>query len=253
MSQSHSVSTSGTQITGTTDNGSFCSQPNLFQNWVLTPGSRTNNGFVAGEYDFKNGLQLYGSAALYDTVGISNTQLNAYGTGEFYDQSTGQVINQAIRQLTASEIGPSNTHDREQNWNLQTGLRGTMFDGMFNWDMNLNSQKYIVREDFTGYDSTAMNNFFLGKQSGSTTDSNGNSIPIYAMNWQQWWNPITPQQYNQFSVFGTNTSSSWLDQSTIPHQRRPVQFPVGDQRLRGLGGGAGSRAQRLPALARRAR
>ncbi|GGA42872.1 TonB-dependent receptor domain-containing protein [Dyella nitratireducens] len=212
LSHSYSVTTNGTQIAGVTDNGYYCSQPALFQNWVLTPGSRSNNGYVAGEYDFSNGIQVYGSAALYDTVGISNTQLNAYGTGEFYDQSTGQVINQAIRQLTASEIGPSNTHDREQNWNIQAGVRGTMFDSMFNWDLNLNSQQYIVREDYTGYDSNAMNNFFLGKQLGTTKDSNGNTIPIYAMNWQQWWNPITPQQYNQFAVFGTNTSSSWLDQ-----------------------------------------
>ncbi|GLQ94948.1 TonB-dependent receptor plug domain-containing protein [Dyella acidisoli] len=212
LSHSYSVTTSGTQIAGVTDNGYYCSQPTMWQNWVLTPGSRSNNGYVSGEYDFSNGLQAYGSAALYETVGISNTQLNGFGTGEFYDQTTGQVINQAIRQLTAAEIGPSNTHDREQNWNLQAGLRGTMFDSRFNWDLNLNTQKYTVREDYTGYDQNAMNNFFLGKQLGTTTDSKGNSIPIYAMNWQQWWNPITPQQYNQFAVFGTNTASSWLDQ-----------------------------------------
>lgn len=229
LSQSHSVTTNGAQITGVTNNGYYCSQPSLFQNWVLTPGSRSNNGYVSGEYDFSNGLQLYSSAALYDTVGISNTQLNGFGTGEFYDQSTGQVINQAIRQLTAQEIGPSNTHDREQNWNLQAGLRGTLFDGMFNWDMNLSSQKYTVREDYTGYDGQAMSNFFLGQQKGTTTDSNGNSIPIYAMNWQQWWNPITPQQYNQFSVFGTNTSSSWLDQAQFRINGDLFKFPWVDE------------------------
>src|SRR6185312_674969 len=146
LSESHSVTTSGTQITGTTDNGSFCSQPNLFQNWVLTPGSRTNNGYLAGEYDFSNGLQLYGSAALYDSVGISQTQLPFFGYGSpFYDSTTGQTINALDRQLTAQEIGTSaNTHDREQNWNITAGLRGTMFDGNFNWDFSLNSQKYIV-------------------------------------------------------------------------------------------------------------
>ena len=119
LSQSHSVTTNGTQIASVTNNGYYCSQPALFQNWVLTPGSRSQNGYIAGEYDFSNGLQLYGSAALYDTTGISNTQLPVEVTGQFYDQSTGQVINQAIRQLTAQEMGTAaNTHDREQNWNL---------------------------------------------------------------------------------------------------------------------------------------
>ena len=210
LSQSHSVTTNGTQIASVTNNGYYCSQPALFQNWVLTPGSRSQNGYIAGEYDFSNGLQLYGSAALYDTTGISNTQLPVEVTGQFYDQSTGQVINQAIRQLTAQEMGTAaNTHDREQNWNLQVGLKGTLFDNRFNWDFNLNSQKYTVREDYTGINIDGMNNFFLGKQQGTTADG----LPIYNMNWQQWWNPITPQQYGQFAVNGENTSSSWLDQA----------------------------------------
>ena len=210
LSQSHTVTTQGNQITGVTDNGYYCSQPALFKDWVLTPGSRNNSGFVAGEYDFKNGLQLYGSAALYDTVGISNTQLPVDVSPQFYDQTTGQVINQAVRQLTAQEMGTSaNTHDREQNWNLQAGLRGTWFDGMFNWDFNLNSQKYTVREDFTAINPEAMTNFFLGKQLGT----NAAGLPIYAMNWQQWWNPITPQQYGTFAASGENTSTSWLDQA----------------------------------------
>jgi outer membrane receptor protein involved in Fe transport len=213
LSHSYSVTTSGTQITGVTDNGYYCSQPAMWQNWVLTPGMRSTDAYLAGEYDFKNGLQAYGSAALYDTVGISNTQLLGFGTGEFYDQTTGQVISQAIRQLTAQEMGTSaNTHDREENWNLQLGLRGTMFDNRFNWDLNLNSQRYIVREDYTGINQAGMNNFFLGQPQGTTTDANGNTIPVYAFNWQQWWNPITPQQYSQFAVNGEDTATSWLDQ-----------------------------------------
>ncbi|RUL72745.1 TonB-dependent receptor domain-containing protein [Dyella choica] len=222
LSHSYSVTTNGTQIAGVTDNGYYCSQPALFQNWVLTPGSRSTNAYLAGEYDFKNSsLQLYGSVALYDTVGISNTQLPGFATGPFLDQTTGQVYSQAVRQLTAQEIGTAaNTHDREQNWNIQTGLRGSFDEGRFNWDLNLNSQKYTVREDYTGIDINAMTNFFQGKQLGTTnvtgySNINGGAsltIPIYAMNWQQWWSPITPQQYSQFAVNGENTSSSWLDQ-----------------------------------------
>jgi len=210
LAQSHTVTTNGTQISSITDNGYYCAQPHLFQDWVLTGGTRSTNGYLGGEYDFSNGLQLYGSAALYDTVGTSNTQLNAFGTGQFYDQSTGQVISQAIRQLTATEMGTSaNTHDREQNWNLEVGLRGSIFDNQFHWDLNLNSQKYIVREDYTAYNLQGMNDFFLGKQLGTSAAGD----PIYAMNWQQWWNPITPQQYSQFAVNGENTSSSSLDQA----------------------------------------
>ena len=222
----HTVSTNGTQVTGVTDNGYYCEQPALFQNWVLTGGSRSNNGYVAGEYDFSNGLQLYGSAALYDTVGTSNTQLWGEGTGPFYDQTTGQLISGAARQFTVQETGTSmNTHDREQNWNITTGLRGTVFDGNFNWDLSLNTQKYIVHEDYTAFNQQAANNFFLGPQLGSTADG----TPIYAMNWQQWWNPMTPQQYSQFAVNGQDSASSWLDQAQFRINGDLFKLPWVDQ------------------------
>jgi outer membrane receptor protein involved in Fe transport len=209
LSNSHSVTTSGTQIASITDNGYYCSQPTMWQNWVLTPGSRSNNAYLSGEYDFNNNLQAYASVALYDTVGISNTQLNGFSAGPFYDQTTGQTINSVVRQFTANEVGASNTYDYEQNWNLQTGLRGSFDDSRFNWDMNLNSQKYIVHETYTGYDQTAVNNFFLGNQLGTTSGG----TPIYAFNWQRFWNPITPQEYSQFAVWGENSAASWLDQA----------------------------------------
>jgi outer membrane receptor protein involved in Fe transport len=214
LSQSHTVSTSGTQITGVTNNGYFCSQPALFKDWVLSPGSINNSAYLAGEYDFKNGLQFYASAALYQTTGISNTQLPFFGySTPFYDSSTGQVVNSLDRQLTAQEMGTfGNTYDREKNWNLQAGLRGSLFDSQFSWDLNLNSQRYIVREDYTGYDTEAINNFFLGQQTGTTTVG-GTTYPVYAFNWQKFWNPITPQEYSQFAVAGQNDATSWLDQA----------------------------------------
>ena len=212
LSNSHTVTTNGTQITGVTNNGYYCSQPALFKDWVLSPGSRNNSAYLAGEYDFKNGLQFYGSVALYDTVGISNTQLNGFSAGPFYDSTTGQVINSVVRQFTAAEVGASNTYDHEQNWNLTTGLRGSFDDSRFNWSLNLNSQKYIVHEDYTAYNPEAVDKFFLGQQTGTTT-VDGTSYPVYAFNWQRFWNPITSQEYGQFAAYGENTASSWLDQA----------------------------------------
>ena len=215
------IGTSGDTVTGpVTDSGYYCTQPNLFSNWVLTPGIRSNDGYVAGEYDFSNGLQAYGSVGLWDTVGTSNTQLPFLYPmgglpGSFYDQTSGQVITNYFRQLTAQEMGTSaNTHDREQNWNIMAGLRGTMFNDRFNWDLSLNSQKYIVHEDYTGLNEQGMFDFFFGPQLGSTTVG-GNTYPVYAVNQQRFWNPITPQQYSTFAVKGQNSAVSWLDQASF--------------------------------------
>ncbi|MEO8778213.1 MAG: TonB-dependent receptor [Rhodanobacter sp.] len=221
LRQKQTVGTSGDTVTGpVTDSGSYCTQPNLFRNWVLTPGIRSNDAYVAGEYDFANGLQAYGSIALADTVGTSNTQLPfLYAMGglpnPFYDQTGGQVVTNYLRQLTKAEIGSSsNTHDNEQNWNLQAGLRGSILDDRFHWDLNLNSQKYIVHEDYTGLNEQGMFDFFFGPQLGTTT-VDGNSYPVYAVNQQRFWNPITPAQYDTFGVKGQNSASSWLNQASL--------------------------------------
>lgn len=215
------VGTSGDTVTGpVTDSGYYCTQPNLFRNWVLTPGIRSNDGYIAGEYDFSNGLQAYGSIGLWDTVGTSNTELPfLYPMGglpnPFYDQTSGQVVTNYLRQLTSTEMGNAgNTHDHEQNWNLQAGLRGMIFDDRFNWDLNLNSQKYIVHENYTGLNEQGMFDFFFGPQLGTTTVG-GTSYPTYAINQQRYWNPITPAQYSTFAVYGENSAVSWLDQASL--------------------------------------
>ncbi|WP_266159553.1 TonB-dependent receptor plug domain-containing protein [Dyella silvatica] len=204
------------------DNGSYCAQNAIFNNWTLTPGRDDRDAYVAGSYDFGNGLQAYGSVGFWDTTGTSNTQLPflyPYGAGgvpsAFYDQTTGQVISGYYRQLTAGEMGGyGNTHDKEQNWDIHTGLRGTVWDGRFNWDLNLGHSKYIVRETYTGLNELGMFNFFFGPQQG-TTNVGGTSYPVYAMNTNRFWNPITPQQYQSFGVVGQNNAVSWMDQASL--------------------------------------
>lgn len=216
-----SVGTSGNIVTGpVTDNGYYCTQPNLFRNWVLTPGIRSNDGYIRGDYDFSNGLQVYGSLGLWDTVGTSQTQLPfLYPMGglptPFYDQTSGQVVTNYLRQLTRAELGNNaDTHDGEQYWDINGGVRGTVLDEQFHWDLNLDSQKYIVHENYTGLNEQGMFNFFFGPQLGTTTVG-GTSYPIYAVNQQRYWNPITPAQYASFAVYGENSAMSSLNQAAL--------------------------------------
>jgi outer membrane receptor protein involved in Fe transport len=201
-----------------TDHGSYCTQPALFSNWVLTPGSDNKDAYISGEYDFDNNVQMYGSVGLWDTLGTSNTELPfLYPMGglpnNFYDQTSGQVISDYFRQLTPQEIGSyGNTHDKEQNWDLRAGVRGTL--GRFNWDLMLGSNKYIVHERYTGLNEQGMFDFFYGPQLGSTIVG-GKTLPVYALNSGRFWNPITPAQYQTFGVVGENSAASWMDQAAL--------------------------------------
>lgn len=203
-----------------TDHGSYCTQPALFSNWVLTPGSDNKDAYISGEYDFSSSLQAYGSIGLWDTVGTSNTELPfLYAMGGlpngFYDETSGQMITNYFRQLTPEEIGSyGNTHDKEQNWDIRTGLRGNFMDGRWNWDLMLGTNKYIVHENYTGLNEQGMFDFFFGPQLGTTTVG-GDTVPVYALNSQRFWNPITPAEYQSFGVVGENSAASWLDQAVL--------------------------------------
>jgi outer membrane receptor protein involved in Fe transport len=216
-----SVNTSGdTVLPGVTNWGSYCQQNALFENWVLSPGYRADNFYVSGEYDFSDAVQAYATVGLYTNTGTTNSQLPEFGPAfgnlpnNFYDETSGQIITNYGRQLTAAEMGTmGNTHDYETNWDIHTGLKGTVFDN-WDWNFDIGSSKYIVHEDYTAYNYQAMSNFFFGQQLGTTTIG-GNLYPVYAINAQRWWNPITPAEYSTFAEGGENSAVSWMNQATL--------------------------------------
>ena len=202
--------------TNITDGGISCTQRAIFSNWVLSPGLRADNAYVAGEYDFSNQLQAYGSVGLWTNTGTTNTQLPflypmaGLPTG-FYDRTTGQVISSYERQLTPQEMGGfGNTHDREKNWDVHAGLKGTIFDDKFNWDFNIGTNKYIVHEHYTGLNEQGMFDYFFGPQQGTTTVG-GDALPTYALNTQRFYSPISPSDYQSFAVGGVNSAYTWMD------------------------------------------
>lgn len=233
--ESKSIGTSGDQVTGpVTDNGSYCAQPQVFRNWVLAPGYRTNNGYVYGEYEVNPDLDVYGSVALYETHGWTQTQRPfAYAMGglpvPFYDAGSGQVISSYSRQFTLAEIGnQANTYDNEQYWDIRAGVKGGIFNDRFNWNLALGSQKYIVHEDYAGLNEQGMFNFLFGEQQGTKTIG-GTTYPVYDVNQQRFWHPITPAQYATFGVYGTNTASSVRDDLSLNINGDLINVPWDNQ------------------------
>jgi len=230
------IATNGNQVTGpVTDHGYYCTQHDLFRNWVLEPGLRANDGYISGEFDITPNLTAYGSIGVWDTHGVSQTQRPfMYPMGglpvPFYDQGTGQVVTNFLRQLTYAEMGTQgNTYDNEQYWDIRAGLRGGLLDDRFNWDFNIGHQKYIVHEDYTGLSEQGMFDYFFGPQLGTTTVG-GTTYPVYDINQQRYWNPITPADYSTFGVAGTNSAASWMDDASLTVNGDLFKIPwAGDQ------------------------
>ncbi|HEU0276295.1 MAG TPA: TonB-dependent receptor [Rhodanobacteraceae bacterium] len=241
--QSHTVATKGDQVGAVTNNGSFCAQPAVFQDWVLEPGIRNNSFYVGGDYELTPNVDAYASAALYLTHGWSQTQLPGYGFGTpFYDAGSGQVISGFARQFTVAEIGNmAATYDNEKYWDVRAGLKGGFLDNRFNWNLQLASQKYIVHEDYTAFDTTAYQNFFLGQQLGAHTVTGADApnvcgkgiasceVPVYDLNQQALWFPITPGQYATFGASGEDKAYSLRDDATFNINGDLFNVPWADQ------------------------
>jgi outer membrane receptor protein involved in Fe transport len=199
------------------DNGYYCAQKALFRDWVLTPGRDDKNAYIYGAYDLSGGMQAYGSIGVWNTTGISNTELPfLYAMGGlpngFYDKTTGGVISNYFRQFNQAEMGNSaNTYDRERNWDVHFGLKGTLLD-RFNWDVNIGRSVYWVHESFAGLNEQGMFDFFFGPQQGTKT-VDGQDLPVYQLNANRFWNPISPADYATFGVYGRNDAISWMNQA----------------------------------------
>lgn len=218
---------------GRYSNGPYCGQRALFENWVLTPGQISNNGYIRGEFRFADNITAYASVGLWQTTGISNTQLpflcnclGGYMPNGFYDTSSGQVITGYIRQFTAAEIGGNaNTYDREENYDGHVGLKGELLNGRLNWDVTIGRAVYWVNESYEDLRPIPFFNYFFGNQLGVTGATAGAGVPsqcvtttatagtpCYTLNTQRFWNPISPQDYASFGANGENDATSWVDQ-----------------------------------------
>jgi len=206
--------------------GPYCAQNAVFKDWVLTPGRDDKNGYIYGEYNFGNGIQAYGALGLWRTTGIGNTELPYlynYNGAAFYDQASGSVINNYFRQLSIPEIGGAgNTYDREQDWDIHAGLKGTVLDGRFSWDANIGRSVYWVHESWTGLNEQGMFNYFFGQQLGTDAAS---GLPIY--NSTNFWKAITPAQYQTFGVAGQNDSLTSMNQAQLTLTGDLFNLPAG--------------------------
>ncbi|HEX7326420.1 MAG TPA: TonB-dependent receptor [Rhodanobacteraceae bacterium] len=246
--QSHTVPVATGAVTPgpAVDNGTYCAQPSVFRNWTLEPGLRDNDFYLGGDYEITPNLDAYASMALYLTHGWSNTQLLGYGgTGSpFYDTGTGQVISSFSRQLTMAEMGSfANTYDNEKYWDIRAGIKGGINDHQFNWNMQFGSQKYLVHEDYTAANLTAMQNFFMGPQVGNYTVTGADvadvcakgatscQIPEYSLNSQALWYPITQAQYSTFGATGEDSAYSVRNDATFNISGDLLTVPWADRSI----------------------
>ena len=117
----------------------------------------------------------------------------------FYDPQFGVRI-LPIRVIEPSGYGDTGIFQRfdETSWDMAFGLRGTFAD-RFDWDFTVGSAKYDAIRDRPRMTVAGATNYFLGSRLGTTTATTAAGVPaglpIYRMNLDRFYGPITPADY----------------------------------------------------------
>ena len=192
-----------------TDTGQQCGS-NVFQYWTLKTGSDDKSGYVHGRWDLDNGMELWASSGLWDSEGTSSTFLPLTASLDFNDSEVGGPVN-VLKRITPQEMGGIDeifTRSDELSWDAYAGVRGRMFK-RFDWNLSFGRTEYEVDETYPALLEQAAFDFFAGPQVSTNTDGE----PVYHLDRNRLWNPLSTDQVRSLMTHGRNRSSSWVNQA----------------------------------------
>jgi len=161
------------------------------------------SGYIAGNYDFSNGIQAYAQALFTDSSnkGYSSTQF-WQTPGYVYDPTLGYV--QAQRIFTPEEVGgaQATTYD-ETSINVVAGLRGSFANNRFDWDASISHSKFDYDTTRPRFLTNKINDYFLGPQLGTV-----GTYSVYNVDVDRLFSPMTPDVYRSLITNVRNSGSS---------------------------------------------
>jgi outer membrane receptor protein involved in Fe transport len=204
------------------DRGYQCGQLNDFGANTLDNGNNNQHGYVYGTWNFSNDLQAFGSLAVYETKTTHQTDapfVDLLSDSTWFDPGmksaahpNGTYALSAIRVFTPAEVGSWDdyrNHTRDRYIEFTGGLRGRVLD-RFDWEASVGRSQDHTHESYLQLLPGPVNDFFLGPQLGTLDDG----TPIYKLDQQKWWNPLTPAQFASIKTHVVNEASSWINQAS---------------------------------------
>lgn len=192
------------------------------------------SAFASATYTLDNDMQLYGQF-----LGTQLDAMTAIGT-RFLQPLGGYVENQTmgmtylLRYLTPAEIGsPQETRHNEKSFNFAGGVRGTLWDDKFDWDLGVSYSKFKYKSQRPWLLTGPFYDYFFGGQ--PTTPPAGTYAPTATAyvpafdeaDLKRWLTPITPEIYRSMSADMINTGDSSSSQINFTVSGDLFELPAG--------------------------
>lgn len=199
--------------------GNYCGDTAVFADWALRNGNKVANGVLGGSYQINDSLEAFGRLIAYTATGTSgyfDPQLQVLnGNSPWFDPGiadaahpNGTTMGIGQRFIAPNEFGNLNNilnYTYERSTDFAGGLRGRIFSDRYDWEVTLNRSDYHVRERLPVVLQSKYDAYFLGPQLGTTADG----TPIYQLNQNRWWNPMSVSDYNNMVTQSINKSNSY--------------------------------------------
>ncbi len=194
--------------------GWACGTPNGYGYATLQNKQRTASGYLNASFRINSNTEVYGnliytvnSASYYFGPNYSYWATN-FPQFAFYNQNTG-TIQQAFTVFSPEETGgllvPGVT-TFGRAFNFYGGIKGSVGSSNWNYDAYYARSQYNLYTNERQPITSKINAFFQNQFLGPKLGTSASGYPIYAPNYSNFFQPITPAQYQSF--LGTNHTYS---------------------------------------------
>ncbi len=227
-------------VTVQSSQGPYCGSGKALPSyWTTETANQSENLYGALTYQL-SGISPKTEVFSDFMVGFNSTKNNTRGpnwtsegagNGYFYNQNTGNDESW-YRRIAPEEIGGADRYDKKwddtaANWSL--GVRGDIPGSTWNYEAAYNISGYSSRASVPLLLSN-VDSFFLGPKLGVNSDG----VAIYAPNANNFYQPLTPAQFNSITGVATSQNKSWTQTLSLTGNGELFNLPAGPVRLAGV-------------------
>ena len=193
----------------TRSNGRWCGYYGYPATQAIRNENESLSGYLYGTLDFDNGMQAFVQTSAWTSDDAYESPTQFYSVPLFYDPNFDSILD-GQRIFTPAEAGADGqqTTNNERSIEFAAGVNGTLFDNRFDWEAVVSTSRYDVEVERPRFLAAQLREFFLGEQLPGV-DPFFDFYPIYELNIDRYFNPITPEQFRAMStIVETNADSS---------------------------------------------
>ncbi len=191
--------------------GPACGYDRYVAEQTVANGTRDLSGYLHGRFRFTDNVEGWASVQAFQSKGKLGGGVEQWfggpqPNGQIYDPNLKMRLF-PIRAITPASYGGSEgTFQKfnERSVDLSMGLSGTLWD-RFDWDWQIGGAQYKAIRDRPRMTVQGATDYFLGPRLGTTTATTnpgvvGAGIPIYALNLDRFYGPISAEDYAKMST-----------------------------------------------------